>query len=149
MNYSAEEDATIRANWKAMTSVQLQRLLPNREARSIAGRAHRLKLDSGFRHGCSKKGGDSHRIWTIGEEKKLKELIATNHTRREAATILGRTMDSIKWKMATLGLRLTPIALKKRVKDDTIAINRQNHQQAHAVQLRFGQVGAESEHRTQ
>ncbi len=112
--FTEAEDDIIRNCWKVMTSVQIQKLIPHRSSQSICGRANRLGLDAGDRHGCTKKGGDSSRIWTVAEEKKLKGLIANGHTRREASNKLGRSVDSIKWKMATLGLKLTKTALKRR-----------------------------------
>lgn len=112
-NYKPAEDQIIIDNWHILTSDQLQEFLPGRTRQSIAHRANRLRLDAGTRQGGSTKGGDSHAIWTIADEKRLVNLASANDNPHHLARELQRTPDSIKWKLRMINQSTSSIKFGK------------------------------------
>lgn len=95
-NYTATEDEIIRDCWKVMKSEEIASLLPGRSTQSVVHRAQRLSLDAGTR--C----GTGH-IWTMAEEKALKQMSESGCSLDEMSERLNRSRAAVQQKRLAIG----------------------------------------------
>lgn len=96
--WTNEEDEIISDLWQAMTSREIANLLRNRSPEAIRARAGALCLDAGMR------GGRDSRIWTVKDEKRLRQLCSDGHSLAEIARVLDRSKCAVQQKRYHIGI---------------------------------------------
>lgn len=98
-DWTAEEDAVIRANWLTHSASQISRMLPGRTRAAITGRVTRLE-------GKMKRGpapSNVPQLYTPEEDAMILEMVLEGMPRREIASHLPhRTVGSISSRIDTL-----------------------------------------------
>jgi hypothetical protein len=93
--WEAWEVEELRCCYETMTSTDIAKCL-GRSVIAVRRKATRLQIDSGLRAGCDT------RIWTVAEERRLKELWGQGLPVRAIAERLSRTESSIRahrWRL--------------------------------------------------
>lgn len=96
--WTNEEDETISDCWQVMTSREIAKLLSGRSPEAIRARAGALGLDAGMR------GGRDSRIWTVQEERRLRQLCSDGKSLNEIAILMDRSKCAVQQKRYHIGI---------------------------------------------
>lgn len=96
--WTKEEDEIITDCWQVMTSREIATLLNNRSPEAVRARAGSLCLDAGMR------GGRDSRIWTVKDEKRLRQLCSEGYSLADIARVLDRSKCAVQQKRYHIGI---------------------------------------------
>lgn len=102
--WTSEEDAILRALYGQEPGILMEHL-PGHNWGGIMRRASTLGIAVGARTGGRSHRGKSQRRWSAEEDEVVRRVSSNELYIGEAAVLLGRTQDSIHYRLRELGLR--------------------------------------------